>query len=146
LRWNPHFHALVVEGGFDEGGTFVCVPFSGLQAMTEVVCRRVITLLVDRKLLSDDFAENLLSWRNSGSSIDNSVRVADVRTHDSLAQYIARPPVSLKKVRYEPFKDRVLFHATYSEYYKENTYLFDALDFLAEAHVTKPYAASIVPP
>lgn len=31
LRWNPHFHAIVLEGGFDEEGTFFCIPFSGLQ-------------------------------------------------------------------------------------------------------------------
>ena len=36
------------------------------------------------------------------------------------------------KIRYEPFKGRVLFHTTYSEYFKENVHLFDALDFLAE--------------
>ncbi len=106
--------------------------------MTEVFRRRVITLLVDRQLLSDNFAENLLSWRNSGFSMDNSVRVTESRTQESLAQYIARPPVSLKKIRYEPFKRRVLFHTTYSEYFRENTHMFEVLDFLAEAHVTKP--------
>ncbi|MEE8442050.1 MAG: transposase [Spirochaetia bacterium] len=139
---NPHFHALVLEGGFDAEGTFVSVPFSGLQAMTEVFRRRVIYLLVEKQLLSEDFARNLLSWRNSGFGIDNSVRANDVRTQESLAQYISRPPVSLKKIRYEPFKGRVLFHTTYSEYFKENTHLFDALDFLAEAPVTKPHSAS----
>ena len=40
--------------------------------------------------------------------------------------------ISLKKIRYEPFKGRVLFHTTYSEYFKENVHMFDALDFLAE--------------
>ena len=34
--------------------------------------------------------------------------------------------------RYEPFKGRVLFHTTYSEYFKQNVHMFDALDFLAE--------------
>ena len=38
----------------------------------------------------------------------------------------------MKKIRYEPFKERVLFHTTYSEYFKENVHLFDALDFLGE--------------
>ena len=37
-----------------------------------------------------------------------------------------------KKIRYEPFKGRVLFHTTYSDYFKENVHLFDPLDFLAE--------------
>ena len=97
LRWNPHYHCLVLEGGFDEQGTFVSVPFSGLQAMTEVFRRRVIWLLVEKELLSAEFAQNLLSWRNPGFSIDNSVRVTDARTQESLAQYISRPPLSLKK-------------------------------------------------
>ena len=100
--------------------------------MTEVYRNRVIWLLAEKELLSQEFARNLLSWRNSGFSIDNSVRVTDARSQESLAQYISRPPVSLKKIRYERFKGRVLFHTTYSEYFGENTHLFDALDFLAE--------------
>jgi len=38
----------------------------------------------------------------------------------------------LKKITYEPFKGRVLFHTTYSDYFKENLHMFTALDFLAE--------------
>lgn len=130
--WNPHFHWLVLEGGFDEEGVFVSIPLSGLQQMTEVFRRRVIWLLVRKELLSGEFARNLLSWNNSGFSIDNSVRVTDARSQESLAQYISRLPVSLKKIRYEPFKGKALFHTTYSDYFKENTHLFNTLDFLAE--------------
>ena len=56
----------------------------------------------------------------------------------SLAEYISRPAISLKKIRYEPFKGRVLFHTTYSDYSSagnasaEIVHLFDPLDFLAE--------------
>ncbi len=100
--------------------------------MVEVFRRPVVKLLVDRKLLNDEFAENLLSWRHSGFSIDNSVRILDATAQENLAEYISRPPISLKKIRYEPFKGRVLFHTTYSEYFKENMHIFDALDFLAE--------------
>ena len=161
LRWNPHFHAgciaeqqsvriatrpIVLEGGFDDEGTFFFVPFSGLHSMVEVFRRRVITLLVDRELLNEDFARNLLSWKHSGFSIDNSVRILDEFAKASLAEYIARPPrmharavsgandqrISLKKIRYEPFKGKVLFHTTYSEYFRQNVHMFDALDFLAE--------------
>jgi hypothetical protein len=60
------------------------------------------------------------------------IRILDQSSQESLAEYIARPPISLKKIRYEPFKGRVLFHTTYSEYFKENLHMFDALDFLAE--------------
>ncbi|HKJ86710.1 MAG TPA: transposase, partial [Spirochaetia bacterium] len=78
------------------------------------------------------FARNLLSWKNSGFSIDNSVCLTDAKSKESLAEYIARPPLSLKKIRYEPSKGKVLFHTKYSDYFKENVHLFDALDFLAE--------------
>ena len=114
------------------GGTFFYIPFSGLQSMVEVFRRRVIKLLVDRKLLNEDFAGNLLCWKHSGFSINNSVRILDESAQESLAEYIARPPISLKKIRYEPFKGKVLFHTKYSEYFKQNVHLFDALDFLAE--------------
>jgi hypothetical protein len=85
LRFNPHFHAIVLEGGFDDEGTFFFIPFSGLQSMVEVFRRRVITLLVQRKLLNENFARNLLSWKHSGFSIDNSVRILDESAQESLA-------------------------------------------------------------
>jgi len=132
LRWNPHFHAIVLEGGFDDEGTFYYIPFSGLDSMIEVFRRRVIEMLMGRGLLKEDLAENLLSWRHSGFSIDNSVRIFDDQTRENLAEYMARPPLSLKKIRHEPFKSRVLFHTTYSQYFKQNVKMFEVLDFIAE--------------
>ena len=78
------------------------------------------------------FATNLLSWKHSGFSIDNSVRILDESAQESLTEYITRPPISLGKIRYEPFKGRVLFHTKYSKYFKQNLHMFDPLDFLAE--------------
>ena len=106
--------------------------FSGLDSMIEVFRRRVIGMMMNRGLLKEDFVENLMSWRHSGFSIDNSVRIFDDQTRENLAEYMARPPLSLKKIRHEPFKSRVLFHTTYSEYFKQNVKMFDALDFIAE--------------
>lgn len=59
----------------------------------------------------------LLSWRNSGFSIDNSVRLTDVKRQESPSEYISRPPLSLKKMRYEPSKGKVLFHTKHSDYF-----------------------------
>ena len=132
LRFNPHFHAIVLEGGFDDEGTLFYLPFSGLEPLVEVFRHRVIWMLVERKLLNKEFALKLMAWKHSGFSIDNSVRILDQEAQESLAEYISRPPISLKKIRYEPFKGRVLFHTKYSDYFKENVHMFDALDFLAE--------------
>ena len=41
LRWNSHFHGLFLEGGFDQSGNFVYIPFSNLSSMTECFRRRV---------------------------------------------------------------------------------------------------------
>ena len=59
--------------------------------MVEVFRRRVIKLLVERKLLNDEFAKNLLSWRHSGFSIDNSVRILDATAQENLADIFPGP-------------------------------------------------------
>jgi len=132
LRWNPHFHCLILEGGFDYEGNFVFIPFSDLKKITEYFRRKVINLFLKNDMINEDFARNLLSWKNSGFSIDNSVQILTDKARVNLSEYISRAPVSLKKLRYEPFKGRVLFHTQYNQYFGENVHMFEAGDFLAE--------------
>jgi len=118
--------------------------------MVEIFRRRVIKLLVECELLTENYGRNLLSWKQSGFSIDNSVRILDDSSQESLADYISRPPISLKKMFYESFKGCALFHTKYSNYFKQNVHVFDALDFIADLtqqippkglkniHLTKP--------
>ena len=105
--------AILLEGGFDEEETFVYLPFSGLEKMTEYFRRTVLRFFTDKKLLNEHFARNMLSWRHSGFSqdawpsserserpgIDNSVRILDESSRDSLAQYMARPPQVFHEVK-----------------------------------------------
>ena len=77
LRWNPHFHAIVLKGGFNTEGTFFYIPFWGPQSMIEIFRRRIIKFFVEKELLNESFAWNLLSWRRSGFSINNSVHILD---------------------------------------------------------------------
>ena len=61
------------------------------------------------------------------------------QTKESLAQYIARCPISLEKIKYESFHGKVLFKTPkYNEYFKENFKSFDVLDFIAEVTVHIP--------
>jgi hypothetical protein len=133
LRWNSHFHGLFLEGGFDQNGNFVYIPFSNLSQMTECFRRRVIKLFLEKKLINQHMADNLLNWRHSGFSIDSSIRFfgGSQQERENLAQYIARPPISLKKIRFESFHGKILFHTSYNNYFKENLKLFDALEFIA---------------
>ena len=125
-----------MEGGYDTEGNFVYLPISSKKKMTELFRRRVIKHFVDKNLINKDFAQNLLSWKNSGFSIDNSVKIfpSNNKAREQLAQYIARCPISLEKIKYEPFHGKVLFKTQkYNDYFKENFRTFDALDFIALA-------------
>ena len=74
-RFNPHWHGILLEGGFDEIGNFIYLPISSTKKMTELFRRLVIKHFVDKRMINEDFAQNLLSWKNPGFSIDNSVRI-----------------------------------------------------------------------
>ncbi len=128
-----HWHAIILEGGFDENGNFIHIPFGTLQEMTECFRRRVVNFFLDSELISQDMADNLLRWRHSGFSVDVSILLpgGNSKKRESLAQYLARPPISLKKVSFESFGGKVLFHTSFNEYFKENLKLFDAADFIA---------------
>ncbi len=142
LRFNPHFHSLILEGGFDEDDNFIFIPITNLVKMKELLRRLVIKYFVDEKLLSPELAKNLLSWKHSGFSIDNSIRIAasDNKAREAIAQYMARFPVSLNKIIYEPFKGKVLFKTKYNKYFKENLKVYDADEFIARLaqHIPLP--------
>ncbi len=101
--------------------------------MTECFRRRVIRFFLDRALITKSFASNLLSWKNSGFSIDASLRLygSDDITRELIAQYLVRPHLSLSKIKYEPFKGKVLFKTKYNEYFGENFKVYTASDFIA---------------
>ncbi len=41
-RFQPHLHAIVLEGDFDNEGTLFYIPFSGLDAIVELFRRRLV--------------------------------------------------------------------------------------------------------
>jgi hypothetical protein len=133
LRHNPHFHALILEGGFDPAGRFVRVPIHDTARLTQLLRQRTIGLFLRLGLISEQFAETLLRWRHSGFSVNNSVLLdgGDHRARQALAEYAARAPLSLQKLTYDAAGGKVLYHTAYNPYFKQNTTLWDAVDFIA---------------
>jgi hypothetical protein len=86
----------------------------------------------------------MLQWTHSGFSVDMSVRIPAVssRTREALAQYIARPPISLSKMLVEEHEARVLYRSEYNPYFKTNEKLFPAIEFLVQLlqHLPDPRA------
>jgi len=132
MRWNPHFHCIVLEEGIDEAGSFHHIPIKNTARITEVFRNRVIKLFVDRGLLDRSFALKILSWQHSGFSVDNSVPIpaSSRKARVNLSQYIIRNPISLQKILYARSNGTVIYTMKYNEYWKEN--LFKANDFIAE--------------
>jgi len=98
VRFNPHYHGIVLEGGLDDQGRFVYVPIGDLSRMSEYFRRVIIKFFLEKQLINEKLSQNLLSWGHSGFSIDNQVKITAFgqKARESLSQYIAKPPVSLK--------------------------------------------------
>jgi membrane carboxypeptidase/penicillin-binding protein len=65
--------SLVLDGCFDGSGHFVYAPIKNTKKMTEYFRRVVIKHFVENGYITKEQALNLISWKNSGFSIDNSV-------------------------------------------------------------------------
>ncbi|UCG00134.1 MAG: transposase, partial [Spirochaetaceae bacterium] len=98
--WNPFFHCLVLEGGFDENGRFLHIPPGNVHRMSEYFRRVIIKFFLKKQLISAKIATSLINWRHSGSSVNASVHIpaGSSKTREALSQYISRPPLSLKKI------------------------------------------------
>jgi hypothetical protein len=135
LRWNPHFHCLVLEGGFDDRGKFVHIPLGDIQRMSEYFRRVIIKFFLKQELISARIATSLINWRHSGFSVDASVRIPAFsdQARQALSQYIARPPLSLKKIGIEENRDAtVISFTSQSEFFKGKTETFPVMRFFLE--------------
>lgn len=77
------------------------VPFVGTGEAERLFRHRVIALLRNEGLLSEERIELLLSWHNSGFSVHNTVRVAagDTAGIERLGRYLLRSPVAVERPR-----------------------------------------------
>ena len=135
LRWNPHFHCLVLEGGFDERGRFVHIPLGDIQRMSEYFRRVVIRLFLKKELINAHLATSLINWKHSGFSVDHSIGVPafSIRARQALSQYIARPPLSLKKISIEENGvATVVSYTSDNEFFKAKSKTFPLMRFFLE--------------
>jgi len=133
-RFNPHLHAIVLEGGFDPSGRFVHIPQLDLARLGQYFQASMVDFFFKRQLINERLARNMLQWDHSGFSVDGSVRIpaGSARTREALSQYIARAPVSLSKLVVEDYSATVLYHTVYNPYFRTNQKFFRATDFIAE--------------
>ena len=119
------------------------MPFVDERCAELVFRKKVLDLLKDEGLLSEDREQLLLSWRHqTGFSADASVKVEpeDSAAVKRLARYILRPPVSLERMAWEEGSDEVVYTRKTSNGQPGASEHMDALDFLARviAYIPEP--------
>jgi hypothetical protein len=122
------------------------VPYVDEHAAQLLFRHKVIRLLQGEGLLSEERTELLLSWRHTGFSVHNGVRVEpeDEGSVERLARYILRPPISLERMKWDGAGEvryrRKAGHDGGVRGSQGSLESFDPADFLARVimHVPEP--------
>ena len=75
LNAHPHTHCLASRGVWDEKGQWLPVPYIDTTAAEKLFAHKILRLQKSKNLLSDERMQLLLSFRNSGFSVDTSPTV-----------------------------------------------------------------------
>jgi len=124
-----------LEGGFDKSGRFVHIPLGDINKMSECFRREVIKFFLNKQLISPRLATRLISWKHSGFSVNHSIRLPafSIKAREALSQYIARPPLSLKKIGIEENGEATVISFTSdNEFFAGKTESFSVMRFLLE--------------
>jgi len=147
IHWNSHIHALVSEGGFTENGRFVKMPEIDRFLCLGLWQSKVYRLLREQVPASRPVIQTIRTWKHSGFSIDNKVRIeaGDREAIRRLAEYIARCPFSLTRMSTLNEQGQVVYKAIKAEPQaypimgnlfqagpRRTSQVYDPLDFLAE--------------
>ena len=92
-KFHPHIHAIVSDGLFARTRTFYVMPEIDLKPLEEIFRASVFKMLKDEGKIGDDLINRLMSWRHSGFSVHNGLRVRrdDAGGKEALAQYTCPP-------------------------------------------------------
>jgi hypothetical protein len=104
IQPHPHTHCLASRGVWNDRGDWIPVPYIDTTAAEKLFAHKILHLLKNKGLLSDERIELLSSFRHSGFSVDCSVTVwsDDTNGLERLARYLLRCPVSLSRIHWTP--------------------------------------------
>jgi len=144
-NWQPHTHAMVSRGGWTRDWEWVPAPFVDERSAELLFRYKVMRLLQDEGLLSEERTELLLSWRHTGFSVHNRVYVEpeDRPAVERLARYIMRPPISLERMTWnEAGEVRYRRKGGHEDpaLHRDPVETFDPAEFLARVimHIPEP--------
>ena len=98
-RFHPHLHAIVLEWGFNGKGRFVHIPRLDLGTLSQYFRASMVDFFLQRQLLNERLAKNMLQWSHSSFSVDVRIPAGCSKTREALSLYIARAPPLLPHQR-----------------------------------------------
>jgi hypothetical protein len=144
-RFHPHWHVLVLEGGFTRYDRFVYLPLGADKGMLKVWQTAILLLFLRNKLIDQDRVNMLKSWKHSGFSIESETRLISKADRQALGQYVVRGATCAEKIKYNPNKDTVTWTASSKGFYKGRSEIFKGFEFVDQlvAHLP-PRRAQLV--
>lgn len=164
LHWHPHCHVLITCGAFTPTGDFIELPQFDLERLLVAWREQVFTLYLAEEKIEPEVVENMLTWRHSGFSADQSVFLPadDQAGIERLIQYMTRCPFSLARMVKVSDSGQVVYQAEKqvcqaypdpngdgtTSGVKRNFQILPVLDFLADftqhipdkgSHLTRYY-------
>jgi len=148
LGYHPHCHSICSLGVFSRDAVFHSAPDDIDFAPLEVMFREeFFKALLKKEKITQERIDLLRSWRHSGFQTFTDRRVAkgDRQGLESLLQYIERPPVSLKRLRYLREEGRVFYSGKFNPTLGRDHQLVSGLEFLAMlvAHIALRYECRV---
>jgi len=89
-RFHPHWHVLVLEGGFTQYDRFLYLPIGADEGLLKVRQTAMLSLFLRKKLIDQARVDMLMSWRHSGFSIESETRLFSKADREALGEYVVR--------------------------------------------------------
>ena len=108
----------------DEAGLFHKISRIDDSRLAEVFTREVLAFLVGRELLSQEWAERILSWRHMGFNVHSRVRAKTKPEAERVGKYMIRPVLSLERLAFLEREAKVIYR------YGQNGVEQETMDYL----------------
>ena len=128
IKFHPHIHVLVTEGGTALDSAFhrVCRFHDG--TICDLFTHEVFSLLLREKLIGLPLVQKILRWRHTGFNVHSQVRAESKGEAERVGKYMIRPLLSLKRLFFDETAGQVRYQ--YSKHGSQEESM-DYLEFIA---------------
>lgn len=133
-KFHPHIHVIATDGLFNDNGLFYVMRETDLKPLEDLFRAEVFNILKKEGKINGEIIKKLMSWKYSGFSVDNGVRISekDEKGRESVAQYIMRNAFNASKITYIEKSGKVIYHSKMQKgKNRKNFMVYTAEEFIA---------------